>query len=299
MRTFSLALCLLLSAVVSYVFYLDHKLAPFMNAPGIHLQANSFTPVSVAKGRRINLGYASFSIPESIHGDPVNIDSDGIVGIGQHAHYALVFYPPQNSHSADLGPLLQETSALIGKPVKNEFELKMLELAQQPLSIWQLVGMGQRKAAACAALILLKSIDVSNVTSVRILESDRLGLIIRNRADFTSVSITDLKSGISQGIIITSLVKDPDEVISAIASDYDVHLTETDIDVVNRLIEGAGIKVVTSSTTSDQSPGSTSATQEPFDGQRVVKGIEAEIIKRKAEQAKEGEGSGLSQPSSP
>jgi hypothetical protein len=298
MRTFFLVFCVLLVAAAGYVFYLDRKLEPIMNAPGIRLHADSFTPVDVAKKRRINLGYASFSIPESIRGDPVNIDSDGIVGIGQDAHYTLVFYPPQNSHSADLGALLRETSALIGKPVKNEFELKKLELAQQPLSVWQLIGMGQHKAAARAALLLLKLIDVSNVRSVRILENDRLGLIIRNRADFTSVLITDLKSGISQGITIISLVKDPDEVISAIASDYEVHLTETDIGTVNRLIESVRIKVVSSSEESNQSPGSTSATQEPFDEQHALKEIQAEIIRREAEEAKKREESGLSQPPS-
>jgi hypothetical protein len=152
------------------------------------------------------------------------------------------------------------------------------------------------------ALLELKSHEFSSATSVRILENDQLGLIITGRSDFTHVLITDLKSGVCQGIIIASYVKDIDEVVSAIASDYEVHSTGADFDpindisLVNRLIESVGIKVVTSSTTSNQSPGSISATPEPFDDQHVLKGLEAEIIKRKTEQIEKGEESGLNHP---
>src|ERR1035437_10085929 len=135
MRTFFLVFCLLLIAAASYVFYLDRKLEPIMNSPGVRLHADRFTPVNVAKKRRINLGYATLSIPESIRGDPVNIDSSGAVGIGQDSHYLLVFMPPFSSQKGEFAALLQKASSSIGEPIKNPFELKKLELAQQPFSV--------------------------------------------------------------------------------------------------------------------------------------------------------------------
>jgi hypothetical protein len=250
MRTFFFALCLLLIAAASYVFYLDRKLEPIMNSPGVQLNATRFTPINVAKKRRINLGYASFSIPESIRGDPVNLDSSGVVDIGQ----TLVFWPPQSSQDAETASLLQRTSALMGESAKSWFELKKLILAQQPFSIWQLPSIGKRKAAARAVLLLLKSTEFSPAKSVRILENDRLGLIISSRAEFTIVLIADLKSGTWQNFTIISSVKDVDEVVSAIASDYELHLKGADIDSVKRLLDSAGIKVKPSGQMPNQSP---------------------------------------------
>jgi hypothetical protein len=295
MRSFFLAFCLLLVVAASYFFYLDRKLEPITNSPGVRLNATRFVPVDVAKKRKINLGYASFSIPESIRGDPFNIDSSGFVGIRP----ALVFCRPFSSRKGELAAYLREISSLAGEPIKNQFELEKLELAQQPFSVWQMLIIGKQKAAARAALLLLKSIDAGTATSVRILENDRLGLIVWSKAgERDQLMITDFKSGVSQGVLINSSTKNIDEVVSAIASDYEIHLMEANIDTIddnsslNRLIASAGIKTVANA--------KTSAVQEPFDEQRALKEIQAEIVRRRAERIKKDEGSGReNEPSQP
>jgi uncharacterized protein related to proFAR isomerase len=136
--------------------------------------------------------------------------------------------------------------------VRSWFELKELILAQQPYSIWQLPSIGKRKAAARAVLLMLKSEEYSPATSVQVLENDRLGLIISSRAKGTFVLIADLETGTWQNFIIDSSVKNVDEVISAIASDYALHLKGTDINSVKRLIDIAGIKSIPSGQRTNQ-----------------------------------------------
>jgi hypothetical protein len=147
MRAFFLALCLLLVAAACYFFYLDRRLEPIMNSPGVRLNATRFMPVDVAKKRKVNLGYASFSIPESIRGDPFNIDSSGTVGIKQDSRYPIFFLPPSSYKDGKTIAFLKKISSSTGVPVKSWFALKKLVLTQQPFSVWQIPSIGKRKAA--------------------------------------------------------------------------------------------------------------------------------------------------------
>ena len=137
-------------------------------------------------------------------------------------------------------------SDMRGAKVGSWYELEKLELAQKPFSIWQLILMGRKAAAANASLLMMKSTEYSDVTSVRVIENDHIGLIIRTRGTFTSVMVADLRSGVTQDILIAASVKDLDQVITAIFRDYELISTRIDPASVAQLIEGLGLRTISS-----------------------------------------------------
>jgi hypothetical protein len=227
-----------------YVQYWQHKLQPIVSAPGVNLDVGAFAPVAVAKTRWLNLGYARVLVPESIGGELVHMASSNFICMGAGAAYPITFCPPRSSRDPEVVSFLHDTAAFSGEPVKSWFEFEKLEIAQKPFTVWMLPSLGRRKAAAKATLLMLKSLECSKTSSIQTFETDRSGIIIWRQPEFTRVLIGDFKSGISQEILIAPSVANADEIISTIASSYELGLTDVDTNSLERLIDGAGLRIV-------------------------------------------------------
>ena len=108
-------------------------------------------------------------------------------------------------------------------------------------------ALGYRQFRAKLALLALKQLQYSTETSVRIFENERVGVIICNGSSSIFVTLADLKSGLSQEVLIGETVKNVDEVISALASDYELNLPAADDHSIERLINGVGLKAIAES----------------------------------------------------
>jgi hypothetical protein len=236
----SAAVCIAAGCVAAYVTYLQHLMKPIYGNWGIRLEPVPFVPTRVTATRKINLGYARLSIPASIKGDLVLLTPSGMVGVGPEPSWSLLFVPPHGE--GDLAGVFRIASALSDRPVRNQFELKKLEMAQKPFSMWQIPIMGRRHASLSAMMLALKAAEYGNATYLRVFEDGRLGVILSDTNHSTAVFVEDLKSRIQQEIIVGPSVPNLDALVSAIVGDYELNLTAADPASVLRAIAAAGIK---------------------------------------------------------
>jgi hypothetical protein len=236
--------CLMVGGTVAYVHGVQQKLKTAMSAPGITLDAGRFSPVSVPRTERVDLGYARVSVPGGMGGELVRVGSSNFVCLVAGNSPILTFCPPADHRDADSSAILKAVSSLNGAPVGTWYEFQKLELAQRPLTIWRIAGLGRQRASACLSLLSLKAAECSDASAVRIFENERIGAVVWTRTKFTRVMVAGLKSGVSQDILIARSVGNADEIISALLGDYEMRATETDADSIGRLIEGVGLRVV-------------------------------------------------------
>jgi hypothetical protein len=225
--------------VVSYTAYLDHLMKVILAHPGIRLEADAFVPVKVSETRKINLGYARFSIPSTIRGDPVLVSPAGLIGIGPAPSYSLILAVPQPD--SQISAILHSVSQLSHRNVETRFELRKMELAQQPFSAWQIPVMGANNAKLGTMLLALKSMEFGTASSVRTYENGRLGVVISGGRP-ANVFIEDLRARIVQNILVNGPVSNVDAVVSALVSDYELNGTAATQALVLRSIDSAGIR---------------------------------------------------------
>jgi hypothetical protein len=273
-----LGFILIVAGSVAYVgiygLYLSRKLKPILSTPGIGIVAKRFAPVAVGKTREIDFGYARFALPDTVQGEPVNVDHSGFVEIGFPFGDGILFCPPLSSSEPDTATFLRNSSALFGKPVRSWYDLKILEVAQAPIPFWRLPFLGKREAATYATLLAFKSLDVGSASAVSTFEDHGIGFILWKRNDRTRLLVADIISGVSQEILIPPTTSDLDELVSALASKYTFRTVTTDLDSINRLLEEAGVKAINSKKVPNQTaePTRTSVTSPADVGDRASGG---------------------------
>ena len=208
----SAAVLLLLAATAAFGLYWERKLQPIMDAPAARLTASPYRLASLPKTKALNLGYERVLVPESIEGKLVSAGSNVIMLKDEKAALpAICFMPPTNSRDPQLLALLDSVTRLTDVPVNSWFDFQKLLLAQKPASIWQLAMMGKRPSVARVTLLALKKLIYSGQTTVRLFENERVGVIVHNRENTTTITLANLRSGLSQEILIGESVKNVDE----------------------------------------------------------------------------------------
>lgn len=240
----TMVVCVLTVTALAYTRYWENKYKPIADLPGVSLEAERFTPEKVAKTQSLNLGYAQISVPKVDGGELVRVSSSNFLCWGVSPTFPILFCPPRSGRDKDVESVFQSIAALDGHLPRNWFEFEKLELSQKPGTVWQLASLGKQKASVRLALLTLKSAECSTTSSVRIYENDHIGLIVWNRRDRIRVLIADIKSGISQEILIEHSIENPESLISAMANDYKTHLTDSDIGMIGRMIENEHLRVV-------------------------------------------------------
>jgi hypothetical protein len=225
--------------VVGYTAYLDRLMKVILAHPGIRLEADAFVPVKVPETRKINLGYVRFSIPATIRGDPVLLSPTGLIGIGSAPSYSLLIAVPQPD--GEISAILHSVSQLSRRSVETRFELRKMELAQQPFSAWQIPIMGGNNAKLGTMLLALKSMEFGTASSVRIYENGRLGIFISGGRP-ANVFVEDLKARIVQNILVNGPVSNVDAVVSALVNDYEMNGAAATQALVQRSIDSVGIR---------------------------------------------------------
>ena len=231
--------CLALACFAGYLQYLVHKLNPILDQPGIRLEATELVPLQIPVTRRINLGYAHFSVPATLRGDLVLLNPNGMIGLGPLPCQYL-FAAPQNG--SDVATLLQSATPFAGRPLHSWFELKKLEIAQQPFSAWQIPAMGSRKVSIATTLLGMKASEYGDAYAVKVFENGRIGAILTLRPKGETLYIEDLKTGMHANIVIFPQAPDIEEFVGSVVNDYDFTGSTADIATVLGEIDAVGIK---------------------------------------------------------
>jgi hypothetical protein len=253
---------LFLVAVAGYGIYWQHKLEPILSSPAALLVPTRFEPVSVSKTKSLNLGYVRLSVPQSIDGQLEYFTDTNIIVLtnGEGISSRIAFMPPIHDRDAGSISLYKMVAQLTGTSADSRFEFQKCLATQRPVSVWQIFSLGIRQFRARAALLSLKRVVYSTATSVRLFDNERIGLIVQRDPNIHIVTLTDLKSGFSQEVLIPETFKNADEIISAIASDYELKLPAVDDHSIERLIKGVGMKAVA------ESPPSSAAESQRYEG---------------------------------
>jgi hypothetical protein len=231
--------CLVFVSFAAYLELLVHRLNPILDRPGIRLEPTELPAVQLQLTRRVNLGYAHFSVPGTLRGDLILLDPNGMVGLGPPPCLYL-FTAPQNN--SDIATLLQSASPLAGKPLHSLFELKKQEASQEPCTAWQIPVMGRRKTAFAATLLALKATEYGDAYAVKIFENGRIGAILTLRPKGDTLYIEDLKSGTHVNIVILPSAPDVDDLAGCVVNDYEFTGSATDTATILGEIEAVGIK---------------------------------------------------------
>ena len=231
--------CLVFASFAGYLEFLVHRLNPILDKPGIRLEPTELAALELPLTRRVNLGYAHFSVPGALQGDLVLLNQDGMVGLGP-SPCLFLFAAPQNN--SDIATVLQSASPFAGKPLHSWFELKKLEASQQPFSAWQIPAMGRRKTAVATTLLSLKAAEYGDAYAVKVFENGRIGAILTLRPKGDTLYIEDLKSGTHVNIVILPSAPDIDAFVGCVVNDYEFTGSATDTPTILGEIEAVGIK---------------------------------------------------------
>jgi hypothetical protein len=249
------AVFIAVGCVVGYTAYLNRLMRVMLANPAIHLESSPFVAVNPGATRKINLGYSRISIPATISGDPVLLNPNGMIGIGVAPSYSLVFAAPHADN--EISAILHSVSQFAHRPVETQFELRKMELAQQPFSAWQIPIMGGNHAKLGAMLLALKSMEFQMASSVRVYENGRLGVIILGSRP-VDVFIEDLKSRIVQNILVNVPAQGVDALVSALLSDFEFKPMPANPALLLDSIDSAGIKPPQATDMTIRLPGSPS-----------------------------------------
>lgn len=190
------------------------------------------------------MGYEQVVIPEAMRGELARYGNSNVIILTEsHDRLCSVSFMPPTENTEMLA-IYSSLSRLTDDSPKSWFEFQKLLLAQQPVSIWQMPLLGKRQFSVKIELLALKRLVFFSASSVRLFEDKQVGVIICKEPSGTWVTLTDLKSGLSQIVLIGEAVKNLDELISALISDFHLNLSATDERSIDRAIRGAELKTI-------------------------------------------------------
>jgi len=202
---------------IGWGLYINHSLKAITCSPGVSRTLKPYHLEQVASKRKIDLGYATFSLPSSITGEPGLVGRDCAVQIGK----TIFLNPPEDEQ------VIRRLESLWPIPVHDRFEFELQVVSAQPFSFWDIFRIGIKEAKNRAAQLMYKSLLLSDASVVGAGRSNQVGFIVITKPQGTSLWIKDYRCGSNQNIYISPLAKNPRSVVSAIVGDYQRHLPES------------------------------------------------------------------------
>jgi hypothetical protein len=228
---------------------LVHRLGALNRLPGVTLTPTPYCLVPVPLRQKVDIGYATFSLPAGIPIDPVQVGPDCAIVIGAKNRSAsnsanavsLFLNLPQPDNDPGFIKLAAEVTRATGTPVHDPFEFWTKAISARPLSAWDLPRLMFRENGTRALLLTLKAAYLTDAKDAGFGTSDRVGFIVVTHPRATALWIEDFRSKTFQNIAIFASSRDVRSIISAIVSSYETHLASLDEEAIKRQIRGARI----------------------------------------------------------
>jgi hypothetical protein len=231
--------------VVGWIVYLDHKLKPLLAEPATRIVVGTYRLVPVPASRTIDVGYATFSLPAIVDGDPVRAGSSNFVVVvpkvaGSSLREGIVtVLPPRSDQDEQTRRLWASYNKDFGGTIRNWFEWETAVLAVQPFSAWDISRMGKREAVRRAMLLALKSLMFGKAKAVDVGDPNGVRFIV---AVLSEPAVVDLTIEcptyeISQEFWIDSTRDDVPAIVSSLVGSYKPHLSGTSAESIGRQID--------------------------------------------------------------
>lgn len=221
-KIFLIIISLAVAGLVGYSYYLWSKLAPIMNDPRATAQLVSWPPKPFdGPTREINLGYARVRIPATFTAEAWQYSDTLVVILGDNESDQTITFMPPVLESEESASLLSSFQELTGERLTSIFDFQKRALLTQPSTFWQVMTQAPTKTVTAATLLLAKHSLVSPPDAhMYQYENDRVGIIIRVGAKFTSLTVHDKRAGSMQGMMFKTGLIELDPLVTAVASSY-------------------------------------------------------------------------------
>jgi hypothetical protein len=231
---------------------LRYRLGALEKLPGVSIEPEPYALVPVPQEQKVDVGYATVSLPAGVPFDVFEVSSNGAVVIephkkGPNGSPALPgLYLNLPSPDEDRGR--QNLSDLpVGRPgalLHDSFELETQVVSARPFSLWEMLGMGLRETEINAALLGMKGLLLANATAVGMGSTGQVKFIVMTYPRETSLWIGDRGSKCFQKIALFSEPREARAIVSAIVGGYKLHLAGPDEAVIKNQIKNAHIRIV-------------------------------------------------------
>lgn len=217
MKAFILILTLIFVGVLGYGYYLHRSLRPLMTAKGANAELRVFEPPMVVGGTwLVDLGFASFMLPDSVVGAPVAQGDTLFVTFGLKSFVG----PPVSDEDSIMSELFEVVAELNDERFKDPFSLMKRIYATQPFSVWRIPIMGPKQAGADAALMLVKVSYTLGASVVWVAENDRVGVFWAKSDRFNSITVYDKQERVTQVFMMDLEHKDVEQIVAALLGSY-------------------------------------------------------------------------------